>query len=76
MKQAQQLEVIKFMASHRVRGNPGSRPAAQDSARIQGGNLNMQGFRRSGYVHDEDACQKSIAEFMVEQGLQRASDDV
>jgi len=24
----------------------------------------MQGFRRSGHVHDEDECHLSIAEFM------------
>jgi hypothetical protein len=24
----------------------------------------MQGFRRSGLVHDEDECQMAIAEFM------------
>ncbi len=31
----------------------------------------MQGFRRSGHVHDEDECQMSIAEFMAEQTLQQ-----
>jgi hypothetical protein len=40
--------------------------AAQDElhdlARIQGGNWNMQGFRRSS--HDEGECQMSIAEFI------------
>jgi hypothetical protein len=38
--------------------------ATQESARIQGGNWSMQGFRRSGHVHDEDECHLSIAEFM------------
>jgi hypothetical protein len=31
----------------------------------------MQGFRRSGHVHDEDECQMSIADFMAEQRLPR-----
>jgi len=35
----------------------------------------MQGFRRSGYVHDEDECQMSIAEFMAELGLPPDRDD-
>jgi len=35
----------------------------------------MQGFRRSGHVHDESECQMSIAEFMAEQGLPRDCDD-
>src|SRR5512141_643072 len=61
MKHPLQLEVIKVMPSYHVRGNPGGRAAAQDSARIQGGNWSMQGFRRSGHVHDEGECQMSIA---------------
>ena len=32
--------------------------------RIQGGNWNMQGFRHSGLVDDEDERQMAIAEFM------------
>jgi hypothetical protein len=40
-----------------------------DQARIQGGNWKMQGFRRSGPVHDEAECQMSIAEFMAGQEL-------
>ena len=48
---------------------------AHDPARIQGGNWKMEGFRRSGHVHDEAECQMSIAEFMSEQGLPRDSDD-
>jgi len=39
---------------------------AHDPARIQGGNWQMQGFRRSGHVHDEAECGMSIAEFMVD----------
>ena len=41
-------------------------PLAHDPARIQGGNWQMQGFRRSGYVHDEAECEMSIAEFMAD----------
>ena len=37
---------------------------AHDPARIQGGNWQMQGFRRSGYVHDEAECEMSITEFV------------
>ena len=36
----------------------------------------MQGFRRSNHGHDEVECQISIAEFMIEQGMPRDSDDV
>ena len=35
-----------------------------EPTRIQGGNWNMQGFRHSGLVDDEDECQMAIAEFM------------
>ena len=37
-----------------------------DPARIQGGNWKMQGFRRSGHVHDGAECGMSIAEFMAD----------
>jgi hypothetical protein len=43
-------------------------------ARIQGGNWKMQGFRRSGLVHDEGECQMSIVEFMAEHAPARDSD--
>jgi hypothetical protein len=72
MRHALQLEV---MTSYHVLGNPGARAAVQDSARIQGGNWSMQGFRRSGHVHDEGECQMSIAEFMADHGLSRDCDD-
>ena len=75
MKHALELKVIKVRPSDHARGSPGSRAALQDSARIQGGNWNMQGFRRSGHVHDEDECQMSIAEFMAEQALPRSRHD-
>ena len=39
---------------------------AHDPVRIQGGNWQMQGFRRSGYVHDEAECEMSITEFMAD----------
>jgi len=39
---------------------------AHDPARIQGGNWQMQGFRRSGHVHDEAECAMSITEFITE----------
>ncbi len=35
----------------------------------------MQGFRRSGHVHDEAECQMSIAEFMAGQELQQEDYD-
>ena len=60
-------EVKLEMTSRHVRA------AMLDPERIQGGNWKMQGFRRSGLVHDEAECQMSIAEFMAEQGLQRDS---
>ena len=39
---------------------------ADDPARIRGGNWTMQGFRRSGHVHDESETQMSIDEFMAD----------
>jgi hypothetical protein len=46
-----------------------------EPARIQGGNWQMQGFRRSEHVHGEAECQMSIAEFMAEQWPQQDSYD-
>ena len=57
MKHALPREINSDMALYRPRSVP-------DSTRIRGGNWNMQGFRRSGHVHDEAECQMSIAEFM------------
>ncbi len=37
-----------------------------DPARIQGGNWQMQGFRRSGYGYDDAECEMSITEFMAD----------
>jgi hypothetical protein len=64
MKHSLPMEIIKVKLT-----------AVQDSTRIQGGNWNMQGFRRSGHVHDEGECQMSIADFMTEQRPLRDSDD-
>jgi len=75
MRYALPKEIITVLPSYHARGDPGPRPATQDSVRIQGGNWSMQGFRRSGHVHDEDECQMSIAEFMAEQGLPPDGDD-
>jgi hypothetical protein len=35
----------------------------------------MQGFRRTGLVYDEGACQMSIAEFMADQEFQQQTYD-
>ena len=67
MKRTLATEVIKVMPSYHAGANLGPRAPRQDSAKIQGGNWSMQGFRRSGHVHDEDECQMAIAEFMREQ---------
>ena len=75
MKQALQMEVSKFAPSKHVGGTSRSRTPIRDMTRIQGGNWSMQGFRRSGHVHDEGECQLSIAEFMAEQGPLHESDD-
>jgi hypothetical protein len=64
MKNALPTDIIKVMPSYHAGAAPGLRAAARESARIQGGNWSMQGFRRTGHVHDEDECQLSIAEFM------------
>jgi len=69
------MEVTKVMPSYHAREMAGIRGPAGDSPRIRGGNWSMQGFRRSGHVHDEDECQMSIAEFMAEQALPRESYD-
>jgi hypothetical protein len=67
MQHALPLEFINVMPSYHARAKPGLGAAAQESARIRGGNWNMQGFRPTGLVHDEDECQMSIAEFMSAQ---------
>ena len=42
--------------------------------RIQGGNWQMQGLRRSGFAHDEGECQMSIAKFVAEHRPRDADD--
>ena len=64
MKHALPMESINVMPSYHACGRPGAGAADPERARIQGGNWSMQGFRRTGLVHDEDECQLSIAEFM------------
>jgi hypothetical protein len=59
-------EMNQDIALRAARHNPHGLTLAHDPARIQGGNWQMQGFRRSGYVHDEAECEMSIAEFMAD----------
>jgi hypothetical protein len=72
---------MKHTLLREINQDMASRPAlrtvqalAHDPARIQGGNWQMQGFRRSGHVHDEAECEMSIAEFMA--GAQERNDVV
>lgn len=67
MTRALPMEIARVMPLHHARAKPGLQTATQESARIRGGNWSMQGFRRTGLVHDEDECQMSIAEFMSAQ---------
>ena len=69
------VNIVKLTENKQDIGSRGARSVVLDSERIQGGNWKMQGFRRSGQVHDEDECQMSIAEFMAEQTLQQDSYD-
>ena len=57
-------EINQDMALRVARRNLHGLALAHDPARIQGGNWQMQGFRRSGYVHDEAECEMSITEFV------------
>ena len=54
---------MMFRSAHR---NLDALDVVDDPARIRGGNWKMQGFRRSGHVHDESECQMSIAEVMAD----------
>jgi hypothetical protein len=67
-------EINQDMALRAARRNPHALALAHDPARIQGGNWQMQGFRRSGYVHDEAESEMSITEFMAD--AQQRSDIV
>jgi len=65
MKHTLLREINQDMALRATRHNLHAPAVAHDPARIQGGNWQMQGFRRSGYVHDEAECEMSITEFMA-----------
>jgi hypothetical protein len=71
----ERVTIMKLTEINQDMASRHARAVVHDPARIQGGNWNMQGFRRSGHVHDEGECQMSIAEFMTDQGLPRDSDD-
>jgi len=51
MKHVLPMENITVMPSHRERGDPGARVAAQDSARVQGDDWSTQGFNP--HIHQE-----------------------
>jgi hypothetical protein len=71
----ERVTIVKLREINQDMASQHARAVVHDPARIQGGNWKMQGFRRSGHVHDEAECQMSIAEFMTDQGLLRDSDD-
>jgi hypothetical protein len=66
MKHTLLREINRDLAERSAGRNLIAPAVAHDPARIQGGNWQMQGFRRSGHVHDEAECEMSIAEFMVD----------
>jgi hypothetical protein len=66
VKHALLREINQEMALRPARHNLHALAVGHDPARIQGGNWNMQGFRRSGHGHDEAECEMSIAEFMAD----------
>jgi hypothetical protein len=66
MKHTLLREINQDMALRPARRNLHALAVAHDPARIQGGNWQMQGFRRSGPVHDKAECEMSIAEFMAD----------
>jgi hypothetical protein len=65
MKHTLLREINHDMALHSAGRNLHALAVVHDPARIQGGNWRMQGFRRSGHVHDDAECEMSIAEFMA-----------
>src|SRR5271169_1966847 len=67
-------EINQDMTLRAARRSPHALAPAHDPARIQGGNWQMQGLRRSGYVYDEAECEMSITEFMA--GAQERNDIV
>jgi hypothetical protein len=72
---AERVTIVKLREINQDMASRHARAVVHDPARIQGGNWKMQGFRRSGHVHDEAECQMSIAEFMAEQALQHDTYD-
>ena len=66
MKHALLRASNREMAFRSARRNLNALDVVDDPLRICGGNWKMQGFRRSGHVHDESECQMSIAEFMAD----------
>jgi hypothetical protein len=66
VKHALPRETSGEMAFRRGRRYLDGPDAANDPARIQGGNWTMQGLRRSGHVYDEAESQMSIDEFMAD----------
>ena len=66
MKHVMLREINQDMASRPALRNAHALAMAHDSARIQGGNWQMQGFRHSRYIHDEAECEMSITEFMAD----------
>ena len=66
MKHTLLREINQDLAVRPARRNLHAPAVAHDPARIQGGNWQMHGFRRSGHVHDEAECEMSIEEFMAD----------
>jgi hypothetical protein len=66
MKHTLLREINQDMALRAARRNLHTLALAHDPARIQGGNWQMQAFRRSGYIHDDAECKMSITEFMAD----------
>ena len=66
MRHALLRKINQDMASRPALRDAHALAIEHDSARIQGGNWQMQGFRHSGYIHDEAECEMSITEFMAD----------
>jgi hypothetical protein len=65
MKHTLLREINQDLAVRPAPRNLHAPAVAHDPTRIQGGNWQTQGFRRSGY-HDEAECEMSITEFMAD----------
>jgi hypothetical protein len=59
-------EINQDSALRHVGRNLHALDAVRGPTRIQGGNWQMQEFRRSGQIHDEAECEMSITEFMAD----------